>query len=286
MSNAVNERPARPSPPWSAFDPPADLPDDLKDIYRRAAGPIRIAASFCSHPDRFDYPPEQLSAWLGPLKRATDELAGWLVANEANLRAEAPEVLTACEGIHGDVRLLVWRLGSLIGRLDPRPADPNDAQLVALVNAVRENSTRNHLELAHASLDGISISRDSLTELRSALSVWDKGRREQPAATSESEVKIGMNGSTEKGNGPPVRLPKNPIRPKATVNARMLEAIQTNPEAMGWNSRQWAEELKCSKPAVVETQTWANMKMVRERNRAERKRDRRRRPNNINRRCD
>lgn len=76
----------------------------------------------------------------------------------------------------------------------------------------------------------------------------------------------------------PVAPAKVPKRPKATVNARMLETIQANQEALGWNSRQWAEHLKCGKPAVVATQTWKDLAMGRERSRAERARDRRRRP--------
>jgi hypothetical protein len=67
------------------------------------------------------------------------------------------------------------------------------------------------------------------------------------------------------------------LRHPASVNARMLETIQANPEAMGWNSAEWAKHLKCAKSSVVETPTWINLKMGRERARAERARDRRRR---------
>ena len=65
---------------------------------------------------------------------------------------------------------------------------------------------------------------------------------------------------------------------RKNINARMLETIQSNPEALGWNTRQWAEYLKCSRPAVVDTKTWQDLKMARERKRAEKARDRRRRP--------
>jgi hypothetical protein len=64
-------------------------------------------------------------------------------------------------------------------------------------------------------------------------------------------------------------------RPKR-INAKMLEVIQNNHEAMGWNSRKWAEHLRCSKSAVVETQTWKDLGMRRDRERAERRKDRRR----------
>lgn len=66
-------------------------------------------------------------------------------------------------------------------------------------------------------------------------------------------------------------------RPK-NINARMLEAIQSNPEAIGWKLRQWAAYLKCAKSSVAETQTWRDLGMRRERERAEKARDRRRRP--------
>jgi hypothetical protein len=68
------------------------------------------------------------------------------------------------------------------------------------------------------------------------------------------------------------------VQRPAGINARMLEAIQANPEVMGWNSSQWAKHLKCAKSSVVETQTWKDLSIRRDRHRAERARDRRRRP--------
>jgi hypothetical protein len=65
---------------------------------------------------------------------------------------------------------------------------------------------------------------------------------------------------------------------KATVNIRMLEVIQDNPESLGWNSPQWARHLKCGKSTVVETKTWKDLRTGRERERAERALDRRRKP--------
>lgn len=73
--------------------------------------------------------------------------------------------------------------------------------------------------------------------------------------------------------GPRVNKKRRP-----SVNARMLETIQADPGAMGWTSSKWAKHLKCVKSSVVATETWKNMQMVRERNRAERAQDRRRRP--------
>jgi hypothetical protein len=69
---------------------------------------------------------------------------------------------------------------------------------------------------------------------------------------------------------------------KASINARMLETIQKNHEARGWGCKRWAEHLKCAKSSVVETQTWKTLSTLRDRERAERARDRRRRPRKVN----
>jgi hypothetical protein len=71
---------------------------------------------------------------------------------------------------------------------------------------------------------------------------------------------------------------KKPHTKKATTNALMLEAIQKNRDAMGWSSTQWAKEIKRSKSAIVETETWNTFKAVRDTNRAMRARDRQHRP--------
>jgi hypothetical protein len=112
--------------------------------------------------------------------------------------------------------------------------------------------------------------------------------------TAEGALQEGMRAGevTDRARAaPPAPAPastpaKTNKHPRATINARMLEAIQANPGSMGWNSRQWAEHLKCSKPAVVETQTWQDLKMRRERERAERAKNRRRKPKASDRRRD
>lgn len=68
------------------------------------------------------------------------------------------------------------------------------------------------------------------------------------------------------------------VNVKASVNARMMESIQRDTSTMGWNSRQWAEHLHCGKPAVVETETWQNLKNARQRLQADRMKDRHRKP--------
>jgi hypothetical protein len=63
--------------------------------------------------------------------------------------------------------------------------------------------------------------------------------------------------------------------PKAGVNARMIETIQSNHEAMGWTCTQWAKHLRCGKSTVAETKTWKDITMARDRKRAELATDRR-----------
>jgi hypothetical protein len=181
------------------FDPPADLPDDLKGVYERATAPVQIAVGFCSMSERFDYSVEQLSSWAEPLSQSWRRLAGWLRDHEAQLRSEVPEVVAACEGILGAVAPLERRLICLIGMLAPHAADPNDAFLVGMVNALRENNSRNPVGLAHAYLDGIAVSPDSLTELRSAVCAW-ASRRESARAASALRI---VNASTSERAGVP-----------------------------------------------------------------------------------
>jgi hypothetical protein len=65
---------------------------------------------------------------------------------------------------------------------------------------------------------------------------------------------------------------------KKRINARMLETIKNDTASMGWSSSQWAKHLRCAKSSVVETEAWKDLAMRRERRKAERACDRRRRP--------
>jgi len=65
---------------------------------------------------------------------------------------------------------------------------------------------------------------------------------------------------------------------KKGINGRMLDMLSKNHEAIGWTCSRWAKELKCAPSSVVETRAWQDLKMGRERRRAERALDRRRRP--------
>lgn len=72
---------------------------------------------------------------------------------------------------------------------------------------------------------------------------------------------------------------EEPTGRKATVNARMLEALQEKyNERSGWGCKQWATHLKCGKSTVVATETWNSLTIAREQVRAERAKRNRRRP--------
>lgn len=64
-------------------------------------------------------------------------------------------------------------------------------------------------------------------------------------------------------------------RSGASVNARMLEVMQSNPDARGWSARQWAKHLGCSKSAVAATPTWKQLELMRLGHKAQQRKDRR-----------
>jgi hypothetical protein len=53
----------------------------------------------------------------------------------------------------------------------------------------------------------------------------------------------------------PVGRPRKGV-PRATVNARMIDELQRNPESANWSCRKWAERMKCVKRSVEKTAAW------------------------------
>ncbi len=47
-------------------------------------------------------------------------------------------------------------------------------------------------------------------------------------------------------------------RIKGTVNQRLAEMIQEDPSRLSWSAREFAAQLGCSAPAVIQTETWTN----------------------------
>lgn len=71
---------------------------------------------------------------------------------------------------------------------------------------------------------------------------------------SESSGKPGPQSTTANGNSEKRSADRRTKKP--SVNARMVDTIQSNNEAEGWTSTQWARHLKCSKSTIVDTSTW------------------------------
>jgi hypothetical protein len=53
-------------------------------------------------------------------------------------------------------------------------------------------------------------------------------------------------------------------RKRGTVNQRMLEELQRNPESTSWTQRQWADRLDCSASAVAAAKAWQTVKAARD----------------------
>jgi hypothetical protein len=52
-------------------------------------------------------------------------------------------------------------------------------------------------------------------------------------------------------------------RSPGTVNQRMLEELQRNPQSAGWTQREWAAYLRCSAAAVAKAPAWQAVKTTR-----------------------
>lgn len=61
--------------------------------------------------------------------------------------------------------------------------------------------------------------------------------------------------------------------PKKTVNQRMMETIEKNPESKAWSASQWALHLDCAKSTVGETPTFRTLGELREMLRVQRELD-------------
>ena len=88
------------------------------------------------------------------------------------------------------------------------------------------------------------------------------------------------------GEQPPPKVAANKRSRPPTVNERMGGAIFESPEAVGWNSTQWAKYLKCAKSTVVETAVWKALENARLQAKAKLMKDRRRKPKASDRRND
>ncbi len=67
-------------------------------------------------------------------------------------------------------------------------------------------------------------------------------------------------------------------RKRGTANMRMFDELSKNADAAGWSSGQWARFLECSRSTVVGTKAWKSLERVRLDAKAQRMKDRRRKP--------
>ena len=66
------------------------------------------------------------------------------------------------------------------------------------------------------------------------------------------------------------------IHKRATANQIMLEKMQKDPNSHGWTAEQWSQYAKKSKSTIVNTPTWKKLKEIRDKLKAEKALDRRR----------
>jgi hypothetical protein len=172
--------------------------------------------------------------------------------------------------------------------LQTRAGDALQAFLRALEEANRIHAACGHIVLKLTETEPVAyLSRQPHFD---AYTIMNRIRE----ATCRAAFRIGPNAAAAQ-NRIQAPAPAAPVGPEdgsrvivrtAGINARMMETIHADPEAMGWNSTQWAKHLKCAKSSVVATQTWKDLSMRRERERAERAQDRRRRPRTSDRKRD
>lgn len=225
------------------FTTPKNLPGPWKAVFESIKVPLQLASSLLRNPDLVKLSEQDLAAYWSPLQASMSRLSESL----DELDVVAHKTWEAGFAI----RKTVWPVWAILTGLTELELASTEAQ--------RENR--------------IATIRRRLVEKSKTFTARPLLERLRETVAAEMGIDLGERKSDRPKQGKPAR--------KATINARMLEAIQKDTNAMGWNSTKWAEELKCSKPAIVGTETWENCKMARERKRAERARDRRQRKRHL-----
>ncbi|MFZ5833472.1 MAG: hypothetical protein ACOY3P_25580 [Planctomycetota bacterium] len=167
---------------------------------------------------------------------------------------------------------------------DPLPALPsNDDRGELLPERIREIDLA-HLEtafpdgnaflqqLAQDVVDGARALLDHARHQVADGSCVDPGGPEV-ATLNEAITRLGRRTTTK----PECDGPVPPRGPRFNTNARMLDALQLNPECRGWTSTKWSQHLKVTRSMVTQTRTWADLQMARNQLKAEKAADRRRR---------
>jgi hypothetical protein len=182
-------------------DPPTTLPPKLKDIYERASSAVTFAACMGSAPGRIDPSLDRLSqqadrelaASYDTLKTSLKRLDGWRVANEVELRFNAPDVYTICGRIVEAVRSILGLAERLVVQRGVTVEDPPDAAYLAFRAATGRSSDPHPRQLAR----DIHAAGAALADLRSALRNWSM-RIVQPDPAKGGAAPLAAAGT---GNG-------------------------------------------------------------------------------------
>jgi hypothetical protein len=266
-------------PPMSQFSPPEGVPEPLRLVFEKVADAVKTAYAF-----RLWYSPSEADPDTG---RPTDA-----DFDRRQFRDNVEHLSAAIQVAKDAVRPLEL----VLNRVDPGRPHGN-AHAAALIEAEKVLNAAGRVLLSMAGIESNgpqepAAVRQSFKELSiiDLSALLDSMRGEISVAAAHVFRTAPAN---QKWAGDqPVETPsihesaQRIVRRPPGINARMLETIQANPDALGWNSRQWATHLKCAKSSVVETPTWKDLTMRRERERAERTQDRRRRPKGSDQRRD
>lgn len=210
---------SRKYPTYLIHDPPTDLPDELKFVYKLAARPHLVMENLCVQYER-EMARDSLtefSHWARGLREEWRKLRRWLNEHEGKLRAEAEDVRLALDAMHQTLAAAVSEISYAMTMLTGTPLDPDDAYLHGLAQRLerdsglqadakklRDKDAKRIRFLKDCTLSKARKSRIILERLRAALSAWappigwnaaeyreETGATQGTAATGEQQVEAG-----------------------------------------------------------------------------------------------
>lgn len=211
---------------WGQGEPPAGLPEDLVAIYKRTYGMILYTENMLLEHERF--PLVDMAEWCVGLKQDCKDFRKWIVAQEIDLRAYAPDVLTTLDTIYDIVWRAVQEIARCITLIEGRAVDPDDRsmlilagtlsydrQAMALAHELRQADQLNQVTLIDATPQKVSNAWDSLERMRTQLCEWAKRRGDQRLTFDQGTWTITLDASEFNG-----------LKPKAFL---VYKAIFENP---------------------------------------------------------
>lgn len=242
------------------------MPCPSRDIYRAL-----VAAS--------DGPHQELGSHFGSWLEAVDDLAsktkaavaaflpglhahgageelGGLVdrVRAATITGDRLDRLRAA-GAGYDLMRLATKLENPAFPIGPTPTSENVATTLHAV-AVRHAAGPPHLDP-----NDLPAVRERL------LAVIEPLARASVAATDRPDDGGSPQASPETDPLPGGNVNGRSRKPTASINARMIDAAQQDPERQNWSARQWALHLHCGKSAVAAQPYWRTLQQQREANR-------------------